>query len=175
MVLKSVDKAISILDCFSVEKQILGVGKISQMTGFTKSTVSRLLATLEKRGCVEKVEGFGKYQLGYRIYLWGLIVHRQVSLATIAKPIMEKLRDQCGEEVVLYVIEGNRRVAIAIVESIHPIAKIDPVGKSLPLHAGAAGKILLAHLPEERRREIYSQNPLEQLTPETITNIEHLV
>lgn len=172
--LKSVEKAIAILDCFSLEKQVLSVGEISQMTGYTKSNVSRLLATLEKRGCTEKAEGFGKYRLGYRIYLWGTIIRKQISIADIARPVMEKLRDECGEEVVLYVLEGDRRVAIEIVESIHQIAKVDLIGKSLPLYAGAAGKILLAFLPAEKRKEIFSRIHLEPLTPNTITDVDRL-
>ncbi len=174
MPLKSIDKAVTILNCYSPDRQVLGVGEISQMTGYTKSTTSRILATLEKRGCVEKAEGFGKYRLGYRIYLWGNIVRKQISLAAVARPVMEKLRDACGEEVILYVVEGDRRVSLEIVESIHRIANIDPVGRHYPLHAGAAGKILLAYFPKEKRSEFYTRGPLEKFTKKTITDVELL-
>lgn len=174
MPLKSIDKAVTILNCYSPDRQVLGVGEISQMTGYTKSTTSRILATLEKRGCVEKAEGFGKYRLGYRIYLWGNIVRKQISLAAIARPVMEKLRDACGEEVILYVTEGDRRVSLEIAESIHRIANIDRVGRYYPLHAGAAGKILFAYFPKEKRSEFYARGPLEKFTKKTITDVELL-
>ncbi len=174
MPIKSIDKAVTILNCYSPDRQVLGVGEISQMTGYTKSTTSRILATLEKRGCVEKAEGFGKYRLGYRIYLWGNIVRKQISLAAIARPVMEKLRDACGEEVILYVIEGDRRVSLEIAESIHRIANIDRVGRHYPLHAGAAGKILFAYFPKEKRSEFYARGPLEKFTIKTITDVELL-
>lgn len=56
MTIKSVDKAISILNCFSVDKPVLGVGEVSELVALSKSTVSRLLAILESRGCVERPE-----------------------------------------------------------------------------------------------------------------------
>lgn len=59
MKINSVDKAITILNCFNAEKPQLGVGEIGQITGFTPSTVSRLLSMLESRGVVEKAEGDG--------------------------------------------------------------------------------------------------------------------
>ena len=101
---KSVDKAIAVLNCLSLERPILGVGDISGLTGYTKSTVSRLLTTLQRHGCVERAGGHGKYQLGYRINLWANKGVRQHNLVNIARSVMEKLRDKCGEEIALYVI-----------------------------------------------------------------------
>ena len=174
MTLKSVDKAILVLNCFSPETQIMGVGEISQLTGYTKSTVSRLLSTLERHGCVERAGGPGKYRLGYRVYLWGLISGRQHNLTTIAEPVMEHLRDKCGEEVALYVVEGERRVCVKRVASIHEIAKVGPVGTYYPLHAGASGKVLLAYLPEGIRKEIFKKERLDKFTSRTITDIRSL-
>lgn len=171
---KSVEKAILVLNCFTTDKQILGVGEISQHTGFTKSTVSRLLSTLEKHGCVTKTESPGKYQLGYRVYLWGIISARQNNLSAITRPVMEKLRDQSGEEVALYVLEGTRRVCIMRVESVHEIAKVGPVGTYYPLHAGASGKVLLAYLPEDQRQAILGKGHLEKYTSLTITDTKKL-
>ena len=171
---KSVDKAISILNCFIPESQILGVGEISQITGYTKSTVSRLLFTLEKHGCVERAGGPGKYRLGYRVYLWGLISGRQNNLTTIARPVMEQLRDKCGEEVALYVVEGERRVCVERVASVHEIAKVAPIGTYYPLHAGASGRVLLAYLPSEKRQNFFRKNRLDKITSLTITDVKTL-
>ena len=170
MKINSVDKAITILNCFSAEKPVLGVGEIGKITGFTPSTVSRLLSTLESRGVVEKAEGYGKYQLGYRIHLWGMVSQKRNNLATIAKPVMEKLRDKCGEEVSLYILSDRRRICLERIPSKHGIAMVGSVGGSFPLHAGASGRVLLAFLPEEKRKEIIENEPLERFTPQTITD-----
>ena len=170
MKIYSVDKAITVLNCFSSEKPVLGVGGISKMTGFTLSTVSRLLSTLEARGVVEKAERYGEYQLGYRIYLWGILSQKRNNLAAFAKPVMEKLGDKCGEEVSLYVIADNHRICFERVPSKQAIAMVGPVGKRLPLHAGASGRVLLAFLPQKRRKEILAQQKFERFTPRTITD-----
>jgi DNA-binding IclR family transcriptional regulator len=167
---KSVDKAISVLNCFSPESQILGVGEISQITGYTKSTVSRLLSTLGRHGCVERAGGPGKYRLGYRLYLWGLISGGHNNLTTIAKPVMEQLRDKCGEEVALYVVEGERRLCVERVASVHEIAKVAPIGTYYPLHAGASGRVLLAYLPAEKRQKFFRKKRLDRFTSLTITD-----
>jgi len=174
MTLKSVDKAVYVLNCFSLEAPIRGVGDISQLTGYTKSTASRLLSTLERHGCVERAGGPGKYRLGYRVYLWGLISGKQTNLATIAQPIMEQLRDKCGEEVALYVVEGERRVCVERVASVHGIAKVAPIGTYYPLHAGASGRVLLAYLPSEKRQKFFRKNRLDKITSLTITDVKTL-
>ena len=126
------------MNCFNYTKQVLAIGEISQTLGYTKSTVSRLLSTLNNYGCVERVDGYGKYRLGYRVYLWGIFSQELNNLPAVAKSIMEKLRSECGEEISLYKIEGNRRVCVLRIESLHEIARVGTIGDYLPLHAGAA-------------------------------------
>ena len=166
----SVDKAIQILNCFSQEEPVLGVGEISRLTGFTPSTVSRILSTLEAHAVVEKTEGYGRYQFGCRIYLWGLINKIQNSLVTSARPVMAQLRDETGEEVSLYVVTGNHRTRIERVESRHAIAMVGRVGGRLPLHTGASGQMLLAYMGEAERRVLLENVTLKGYTPKTITD-----
>jgi DNA-binding IclR family transcriptional regulator len=170
MKINSVDKAITILNCFSAEKTVLGVGKISKMTGYTPSTVSRLLNTLESRGVVEKAQGYGCYQLGYRAYLWGLLSQKRDNVAIYAHPIMEKLRDKCGEEVSLYIMIDNYRTCLDRIPSRHGLAMTGSIGVKLPLHAGASGQVLLAYLPEEKRRAIIGTKKLKKYASNTLTD-----
>jgi DNA-binding IclR family transcriptional regulator len=99
---------------------------------------------------------------------------RQNNLVNIARPAMKNLRDKCGEEIALYVIEGDRRVCVDRVESLHEIAKVGPVGTYYPLHAGASGKVLLAYLPEDQRNAIIGKGRLDKYTSLTITGYKKL-
>jgi DNA-binding IclR family transcriptional regulator len=175
MKIHSVDKAITVLNCFSQSEPVLGVGVISKMTGFTPSTVSRLLSTLEARGVVEKADGYGRYQLGYRIYFWGLISQKQNNLAKLSLPIMETLRDKCGEEVSLYIKVDNYRTCLQRVPSKHGIAMTGSVGEHLPLHAGASGQVLLAYLDEKSQQEKIENDELERFTESTLTEPTRLL
>jgi DNA-binding IclR family transcriptional regulator len=171
MTIKAVEKAIDILNCFTPDKPLLGVNEISEAIGLTPSTVSRILATLHKKGCVDKDPATGRYKLGFTIYRWGLIMDNQ--LPNIALPVMEKVRDACGEEAALFVLQGNTRTCIAKAESRYSVAKSTALGTTLPLHCGAAGKVLLAYQPNAVRSQVLS-SPLKKYTPHTITDPDKL-
>lgn len=174
MKINSVDKAITLLNCFSMEEPVLSVGAISKKTGHTLSTVSRLLSTMEKRGVVEKAPGHGRYQLGYRIYFWGLLSQQHHDLATVARPAMQDLRDRCEEEVSLYIAIENSRTCLERVPSNHAIAMTGAIGGRLPLHAGASGRVLLAHMQPQRQRQIIESKHLEVFTANTLTDPDRL-
>jgi IclR family transcriptional regulator, KDG regulon repressor len=168
--IKSVEKAVDIMSCFTVDTPSLTVTEISFLTGFNQSTVSRILATLEKKKCVERDAPGGKYRLGVKIHQWKNILSQETSLADLARPVMERLRDLCGEEVTLYVPGEGNRICVEAAKSRHGMAKVTQVGKLLPLHCGASGKVLLAYLPEKIRRSIIFGKPLNKFTPSTITD-----
>lgn len=168
--IKSVEKAIDILSCYTIETPSLSVTEISFLTGFNQSTVSRILATLEKKGCVERETPGGKYRLGVKFHQWKSILSQGGSIEDLARPIMEKLRDACGEEITLYVLGEGNRICVEAVKSRYGVAKVTQVGKILPLHCGASGKVLLAHLPEKVRKKIICSRPLQKYTPQTITD-----
>jgi DNA-binding IclR family transcriptional regulator len=174
MRINSVDKAITILNCFAAERSVLGVGEISTETGYTPSTVSRLLSTMERRGVVERASGSRKYQLGYRIYLWGEFSQSHNSLPKLSRPIMERLRDNCEEEISLYVVSGFNRICIERVPSKHAIAMSGFIGAKLPLHAGASGQMLLAYLPIDKRNEFYKKQSLNRFTQKTLIDKDEL-
>jgi DNA-binding IclR family transcriptional regulator len=174
MTINAVDKAITILNCFSMDQPVLGVGAISQVTGFSPSTVSRLLSTMEKRGVVQKAGGYGQYQLGYQIDLWGQLSRAHNNLAAVARPAMEALQERYGEEVSLHVAVADHRTCLARVASRHAIAMTGALGGRLPLHAGASGRVLLAYMNKDKRRRIIRAAPLESYTPNTFTDPERL-
>jgi len=168
--IKSVEKAVDILSCFTIEKPILTVGEITRLTGLNQSTVSRLLATLALKKCVEQTGPIGKYCLGVKFYQWGSVLRQKDKLVDLARPVMERLRDVCGEEVSLYVLSEGNRICLEAVKSRHGLARVTSVGKILPLHCGAAGKVLLAYLSDKERKKILYGKPLAKFTPSTITD-----
>jgi len=172
--IKSVEKAVDIMSCFTIDNPSLTVTRICFCTNLNQSTVSRILATLEKKKCVERSTPGGKYRLGAKFQQWKNILSQETSIADVARPVMEKLRDLCGEEVSLYILGEGNRICVEAVKSRYGIARVTQVGKIFPLHCGASGKVLLAYQPEEVRKEIISSKPLEKFTPKTIIDPEEL-
>lgn len=168
--IKSVEKAVDTLSCFSVETPVLTVGEITRLTGLNQSTVSRLLATLAAKKCLEQTGPTGQYRLGAKFYQWGSVLRQEGALANLARPVMERLRDACGEEVSLYTLGEGSRICVEAVKSLHGVARVTAVGTILPLHCGAAGKVLLAYLPEAERRRMLHGRPLTRFTQATITS-----
>ena len=145
------DKAVSVLD--AVERGPLTLAGLVKATGLTRATAHRLAVALEAHGLVAR-DGEGRFMLGPRL--------RGLDLPALARPALEQLRDRTGESAQLYVRRGDRRLCVASQESPHGLRTIVPVGMSLPLDVGSAGKVLRgdagdwAQSVEERERGVAS-------------------
>ena len=125
------DKAVAVLD--ALEGEARSLQELSAVTGLPRATAHRLAQALEVHGFVER-DGAGRFLLGGRV--------SGRSLATVARPALQDLRDDTGESVQLYVRRGDRRVCVASLESPHSLRTIVPVGASLPMDVGSAAKVL---------------------------------
>jgi DNA-binding IclR family transcriptional regulator len=171
---KSVKRAIAVLRAFSLEEPELGVMELSRRLGTHKSTVSRLLATLEAGGLVSRNPETGRYRLGVGLLELGGLVVVHADLRQVARPLLSQLAQQTQETVDLAVRDGNEVINIEqAVPYGRRVLNIGWVGRRTPLHASSTGKILLAFLPEE---ELYAllQEPLVRFTEHTVTDIQEL-
>lgn len=143
------DRSVAILS-FLAEGGPAGLAGVVEATGIPRPTAHRLLAGLEAHHLVARSNG--RYRLGMRLLGWGERAGAGLDLVEAARPALEKLRDDTGESVQLYVREGDRRVCVASAErSAGGLRDAVPVGAVLPLERGSGGKVLLAW-PEDARR-----------------------
>jgi DNA-binding IclR family transcriptional regulator len=142
-------RAISILD--AVEQGAHTFTRVVDATGLPRTTAHRLLGALEDEGFLARYgEGLG-YRLGPRLLRLAVGAMRELPLRDLARPALERLVRSTGESAQLYARAGDRRVCIDAVESPSELRTIVPVGSSLPLTAGSAAKVFLAHTPEPDR------------------------
>lgn len=148
LTVRAVERALDILLCFTKDNE-LGLTEIATQIGLHKSTVHRLLTTLEERGFLTRNALTEKYRLGIRI--WELSTHLPAfdEQATLLLPAMERLRDRLGETVSLYLRDGIERVRIQAVQSQQAIRRVAQIGARLPLSVGASSKVLAASAPPE--------------------------
>jgi len=150
--IRAVERALDVLLCFTAGSE-WGLTEISQRIGLHKSTVYRLLATLEQRGFVVRDEATEKYRLGLRIL--ELSAHtRADDPAVLLLGEMVRLRDQLGETVSLYVRDRKDRVRIQAVQSEQAVRRVAPVGARLPLTVGASSKVLVAFAEPDVREAL---------------------
>ncbi|WP_342045614.1 IclR family transcriptional regulator [Bacillus sp. OTU530] len=147
--IRTVQRALDILACFSEAQSELNLTQISEKIGLAKSTTTRLLATLEQNGYVEKNLSTLKYKLGKTIYYLGHIAGKSIELKTVAKPIMDQLRDETKETINLHILDGTHRVCIEQSLGLNTISHSIKIGAKHPLWAGAGGKAILAFQDDE--------------------------
>ncbi|WP_424767027.1 IclR family transcriptional regulator [Paenibacillus sp. sgz302251] len=141
---RAVDRALDILLCFT-SKTDWAMTEIAEHVGLHKSTVHRMLATLEDKGFIERDRATDRYHLGLKVWELSANLSRTDDQASIWLPELERLRDQLGETVSIYVRDGAERIRIQAVQSNQPVRRVAPVGVRLPLYAGASSKVLIAY------------------------------
>ncbi|OEU96190.1 IclR family transcriptional regulator [Streptomyces oceani] len=165
---QSVDRAVSILQVLAARGPS-GITGIAQSLEINKSTVFRLLATLEARGLVEQDSERGRYRIGYTVVELAGGATKGNDLSLLSRPVCQELAAATGETVNLAVHDGEAVISIDQVISSAAITSIDWVGKRTPMHATSAGKVFLANMPQDEADEILAQ-PLERFTPHTVTD-----
>jgi DNA-binding IclR family transcriptional regulator len=173
--LKTVKKALAILDSFTPDVQSQGVTEIASKLSMPKSTIHALLSTLREEGYIIYDSVARKYSLGFKPLELAGRIRSNRDLRDLSLPLMEELSRTCEEDVALNIPVEGRRVCIALVESRYFVRQFVPVGRALPLHCSAAGKVLMAYLPGREIDAIIKRHGLPGFTPNTITNKEMLI
>jgi DNA-binding IclR family transcriptional regulator len=143
LTVRAVERALDILLCFT-DSSDLTLTEIASRVDLHKSTVHRLLASLEGKGFIMRNSSTDKYRLGYRLWELSANLAQSDDPGQVLLPDMELLRDQIGETISLYVLDGLERVRIQAVQSNQEIRRVAPVGARMPLYVGASSKVLLA-------------------------------
>jgi DNA-binding IclR family transcriptional regulator len=171
---RSVDRAAALLLALGECAGEAGVTELARRLGLHKSTASRLLATLQRRGLVEQDEETGKYRLGLVVIRLAEHAERTLDLRGIALPELERLARATRETVSLGILEGDAYLTVAQVDGPNMVACPDWTGRTTPLHCVASGKVLLATMAERDVMRI-ARPGLAARTARTITTLETLM
>ncbi len=165
---KVVGKALNLLELIQRSSHPMSLGEITQQIGMAKSSVFRILYTLEVAGYVRKDES-GNYGLATEISPW---VSRSFvkKLVDIAKPGMLAFRRKFNETVSLGVLFDNHIEVVAVFESRQLIRMGNTVGRIIPPHASSMGKAITAFQTEKRREELLRSYGLHRFSERTITD-----
>lgn len=173
--INSIIRAVDILELYSHDRSELGISEIAKELNLYKSTVHRIVSTLEYKRLLEQNPQSGKYKLGVNLYKLGSLAQNASELLVVSAPYMQKLTEITGETSSLVVLEGTRCIYLAQHESSHIVKMIARVGARILPHCSASGKILLSELEECEVQKIIDANGLARFTSETITTKERLM
>jgi DNA-binding IclR family transcriptional regulator len=173
---KSLVKALRILNALGDCSGGLGITELSGTVRAPKSTVHRLIATMESAGFVAFDAPTSKYALGNRVGRLGEQLNQQTPLLTFGVLALEQLTRRCHEASHLAILQGTEIVYISQEESKEPIRISFNTGHRAPAHCTALGKVFLAGLSNGDILALYrNKKKLDRLTPRTRTRIEELL
>lgn len=168
---RSVLMAVRVLEAMALAAGPLRVSDLARTLGEPKGRVHRHLVTLRQAGLVAQEEATERYHLTWRLFQIGQAAGEQFDLKRVAEPAMHRLRDAAGQSVLLAVPTGGDPLVVHALEAQNKVSITVQPGNRPPLHCSAQGRVVLAFGPEDLQRRILSQ-PLEQLTPESMTDPE---
>ncbi len=164
--LGTVDKAVDVLFALHGEPEPQGVTALGRRLGMPKASAHRLLASLTRRGLVERDER-GRYRPGLGLVALGLGVLEREPLCVAARETLEAEARALGETVFLVAQRGGRLVVLDKAEGQGFLRAAPQVGSEVPVHATAVGKLFLAHDPEVA---LARDARLERFTGETLVS-----
>lgn len=170
---RSLKKAIDILNLLA-EWETLGLTEIAIKLALPKSTAQGLLYTLRDEGYLQQSTLDGRYRLGTRLFELGSAVARSWSMRERAVPFLESLRESLALDAFAYHLSEGRALCIASAEVAPGDRTHTFEGRRLPLHCTAAGKVILAHMPESDARMYAERKGLAIYTHATLGSWELL-
>jgi len=143
-------KVLSILNWFDVMHPSATIETLASVAGVPRSTAYRYVALLRETGFLAE-DGQGAYHLAPTVLRLARAAEAVMSVRDIAQPVMDALCEATGETVILVRRVGEHAVCFGRSEASRYVRLAFDIGAALPLHLGAAPKVLLAHLPARER------------------------
>jgi DNA-binding IclR family transcriptional regulator len=162
----AVQKAFEILRIVAESREELSLSDLAKSLGFSKSSTHGLVQALLKVGALDQNPQRKKFflvELAFRSWNY-------LRVAEHAQPILDELRDQTAETVFLGAVSRYRGLIMATAETTKPLKISSPPGTTIPLLAGAVGKVFLAEQDDDQARILIKQRGLRQFTEHTIIN-----
>jgi len=172
---QALQRGLALLDLVADSPTALRFSEIAERAGLSKGTVHRMLTALSEARLLAYDAGDQTYRLGVRLFEMAHRVWDSFDLRGAAEPELTRVSATVGETVRLAVLNGNDILYIDQREAAQPIRVGNGVGSRVAVHASAAGKAILAHLPPAARHQLIGQLDLARVTPNTITNLDVLM
>ena len=168
-----IDRALSLLACFTDNRRALTLGELSGQSGIPLSSTLRLAQGLMKWGALERLPN-GEFVIGVRLWEVASLSPRGHGIREIALPYLEDLYEVSHHHVLLAVLDADEAILIERLSSRRAPAVAYRLGGRLPLRSTAVGRVLLAAQPVEYRERILAQPVDSDFQVEKLGSTEEL-
>ncbi len=169
----AIDRMMDLLAVMSVRDDGVSLAELTEHSGLPRSTVYRLLNSLEAHRLVARGNGYGRYVLGTGFLGIADKVRERLGskrLLQLARSHLDRLSAKTGELSKLSVLDADRALCVAAANGKNPFSLVPQIGQHYPIHAGAASKVLFASMPRSDRYRIL-MNSLTRFSDTTLTDI----
>ena len=170
---QSVNRAVRVLTALAEHPYPMGVKELADQLHVSSTAVHRMLGTLAAVGWVEQNARTSRYRVGTRLLGVGAAALITNPIVQNGMTFLQRISDATGYDSFLSTLVGGRVVYLGRVHGKAGPELDFAAGVSMPAHAFADGKVLLAHLPEAERRLIY-EGGLQRYTEHTIVDPDEL-
>ena len=167
---QSILRALQVLETFAGSAPPLAIPEIARKVGLHRSTVHRIVITLENGGWLRKIPGTETFDLGIKIFTLGQTADRALSSRQAVRHLLEELAVKTGETAILSMSDNVGAVCVDKIESSQRLKISSEIGQYFPLYAGATGFAVLLGMPEDQVRDFLFQGKLIPFTPKTETD-----
>lgn len=171
----TVGKATRLLTLLSEVPDGATLMALSRASGLPPSSAHRLLASLRREALVDFEPASRRYSLGLALFQMGAAVAAARGFDGAALPVLREITGVTDESTLLSVLDGPEQLCVHHVQADVTVGVRGEAGTRAPLHATAAGKVLLALSGPDTRRALLDRMVLTALTPRTISTREGLV
>jgi IclR family transcriptional regulator, acetate operon repressor len=172
--MRTVDKALNLLEHFTIEQPEHGLSELSRMADVDKATTLRMLTSLARCGFVEQHPESKKYRLGKAVLKLARIRETAFPVTSIIQPMLERLAKETGETAHASLASGASLLTVGVAEPQRPTRVHVDASEALPYHATASGIATLAFAAPEMVDKILKAADFSAHTPDTVTSADAL-
>ena len=168
----SLSRGFKLLSTVCTSATPLSLSELSKQSELSISTIQRLTYTLQHMGLLDRDHQTKKFKIGPEMITLSFTVIDNLGLKEVAYPYMQELNQKINEVVALAVFSGTQVILIESIKTQQILNVSTSGGVSIPFHATASGKAMLAYMPDTKADVLLSKLSFEKFTPNTITSLD---
>jgi len=170
----AVQRAVEVLELLAGSHTGISLADLSRQTGFPKSSLFRILLTLEKSSIVQLDRTRNIFTLGMKLIDWGNRALEKIDLKTVTHPHLMRMAHETRESYYVAILDDNEVIIVDRADTPEIWRMVARLGQRSPVHATASGQVLMAEAPDETLHAAIQRTGLKRFTPQTITSVARL-